>query len=115
MLGTYKALYIYVCIIFSPHYYICITLLCRYDAFYNTRLKGELHKFGVDTVVICGTMTNLCCETTARVAFVNDFNVIFLHDGNATSTQEFHDATIKNLAFGFAVMKSCREFIDSLA
>ena len=86
----------------------------RYDAFYNTPLKEKLQQLGVDTVVICGAMTNLCCETTARVAFVNDFNVIFLRDGNATTGQDFHDASIKNLEYGFATIKNCREFTDSL-
>ena len=58
----------------------------------------------MDTVVVCGAMTNLCCETTAQSAFANNFNVIFLRDCNATSTQEFHDATVENLDFGFATI-----------
>ena len=85
-----------------------------YDAFNGTDLKKDLLDRGVDTVVVCGAMTNLCCETTARVAFVNNFNVIFLRDGNATTTQEFHEATVKNLQFGFATIKTCDEFIASL-
>lgn len=43
---------------------------CTYDMFHNTRLKQLLDDQGVDTVVISGVMTNLCCETTARYAFV---------------------------------------------
>ena len=85
-----------------------------YDAFHGTSLKKDLLDLGVDTVVVCGAMTNLCCETTARTAFVNNFNVIFLRDGNATSTQEFHDASIKNLEFGFATIKTCEEFLATL-
>ena len=85
-----------------------------YDSFHGTSLKKDLLDLGVDTVVVCGVMTNLCCETTARTAFVNNFNVTFLSDGNATSTQEFHDATIKNLEFGFATIKTCQEFIRTL-
>ena len=46
----------------------------RYDAFFNTRLEGLLRRFGVDTVIISGVMTNLCCETTARSAFIHDFS-----------------------------------------
>ena len=65
----------------------------------------------MDTVVVCGAMTNLCCETTARSAFVNNFDVVFLRDGNATTTQEFQDATLTNLEFGFAMIKTCQEFI----
>lgn len=86
----------------------------RYDGFYETPLKEKLLKIGADTVVICGVMSNLCCETTARTAFVNDFNVIFLRDGNAARKQEYHDATIKNLEYGFATIRTCQEFTDSL-
>ena len=86
-----------------------------YDSFHGTSLKKDLLDLGVDTVVVCGAMTNLCCETTARTAFVNNFNVTFLSDGNATSTQEFHDATIKNLEFGFATIKTCQEFLSTLS
>lgn len=69
---------------------------------------------GVDTVVVSGVITNLCCETTARTAFGNDFNVVFLRDGNAARSQDFHDASIMNLECGFATIKTCQEFIDSL-
>ena len=85
-----------------------------YDAFHGTSLKTYLLDRGVDTVVVCGAMTNLCCETTAQSAFTNNFHVIFLRDGNATSTQEFHDALIKNLEFGFATIKTCEKFITIL-
>ena len=91
-----------------------ITDKTAYDAFHGTNLKKCLLDCGADTVVVCGAMTNLCCETTARTAFVNSFNVIFLKDGNATSTQEFHDASIKNLEFGFATIKTCEEFVATL-
>ncbi len=60
---------------------------------------------------MCGVVSNLCCETTARSAFVNNFNVIFLSDGNAARAKEFHDATIKNLEAGFATIMTCQEFI----
>ena len=85
-----------------------------YDGFYDTELKTKLLEQGVDTVAVCGAMTNLCCETTARSAFVHNFNVIFLSDGNATTTQEFQDATILNLEFGFATIKTCQEFTTIL-
>lgn len=85
-----------------------------YDAFYGTCLKQNLLDLGVDTVIVCGVVSNLCCETTARSAFVNNFNVIFLSDGNAARAKEFHDATIRNLETGFATIKTCEEFISSL-
>jgi len=86
----------------------------RYDAFFNTRLEDLLRRFGVDTVIISGVMTNLCCETTARSAFIHDFKVIFLSDGTATESKEMHDATLMNVAFGFGKVISCAELIENL-
>ena len=37
-----------------------------YDAFQNTGLDGQLRRWGVDTVIVGGVVTNLCCDTTAR-------------------------------------------------
>jgi bifunctional isochorismate lyase/aryl carrier protein len=75
----------------------------QYDAFYETKLEDVLRGQGVEQVVICGVMTNLCCETTARSAFMRGFEVFFCVDGAATYNQDFHLATLRNLAHGFAV------------
>jgi isochorismate hydrolase len=75
---------------------------CQYDAFYGTPLESMLHAEGVERVVICGVMTHLCCESTARSAFIRGFQVFFTIDGTATYTEDFHRATLLNLAHGFA-------------
>jgi isochorismate hydrolase len=75
----------------------------QYDAFYNTSLEEELRRRGVKQVVITGVMAHLCCETTARSAFIRGFDVFFVIDGVATYNREFHRATLLNLAHGFAV------------
>jgi isochorismate hydrolase len=59
-------------------------------------------------------MTNLCCETTARDAFMKDYRVFFLIDGTATRRSELHLATLKNLGFGFAYLLTCDELIQKL-
>ncbi|OGF56183.1 MAG: hypothetical protein A2Z21_04815 [Candidatus Fraserbacteria bacterium RBG_16_55_9] len=74
----------------------------QYDAFYGTQLEEALKEQGVGQVVICGVMTHLCCETTARSAFVRGFEVLFTIDGTATYNKGFHGATLLNLAHGFA-------------
>lgn len=51
-------------------------------------------------------MTNLCCETTAKDAFVRDCRVFFLADGTSTVDEDFQLATLKNLAYGFATLMS---------
>jgi len=56
----------------------------RFSAFYSTDLELLLRNLGVDTVIIGGVATNVCCESTARDAFFRDFKVIFLSDGNGT-------------------------------
>jgi len=75
----------------------------QYDAFYKTDLEQILHKKNISQVVICGVMTNVCCETTARSAFVRGFEVFFTIDGTAAYSEERHMATLVNLSYGFAI------------
>jgi isochorismate hydrolase len=77
---------------------------CQYDAFYDTSLEQILHEWGVTQVIICGVMTHLCCETTARSAFTRGYEVFFTVDGTATYNENFHSATLLNLAHGFATL-----------
>jgi len=86
----------------------------RYSAFYKTALESFLRSKGVRDLVISGVMTNLCCETTARDAFMRDYRVFFLIDGTATGKDEHHLATLKNLGFGFAYLMTCDELIRML-
>jgi nicotinamidase-related amidase len=74
----------------------------RYDAFFNTNLELMLNNIRglgmVDTVIIAGTVTNVCCESTARAAFMRDYKVVFVSDANGTSDEEAHGATLKNIS-----------------
>ncbi|KAJ8769971.1 hypothetical protein K2173_009053 [Erythroxylum novogranatense] len=83
-----------------------------YSAFANTGLEDRLAAMGVKEVIITGLATNLCCETTARDAFVRDFRVFFSTDATATSNLELHEATLKNLAYGFAYLVDCKRLED---
>jgi isochorismate hydrolase len=74
----------------------------QYDAFYETSLEEILRRIRVSQVVVNGVMTHLCCETTARSAFISGFEVFFTIDGTATYNQDHHLATLLNLAHGFA-------------
>ncbi|MBN2206145.1 MAG: isochorismatase family protein, partial [Candidatus Aminicenantes bacterium] len=74
----------------------------QYDAFHGTELERILRAKDVEEVVVTGLMTHLCCETTARSAFVRGFSVFFAVDGTATYTEAFHRAAVLNLAHGFA-------------
>jgi len=86
----------------------------RYSAFFETDLDRILRSHGIQDLIISGVMTNLCCETTARDAFMRDYRVFFLIDGTATGRSELHLATLKNLGFGFAYLLTCDELIQML-
>jgi len=86
----------------------------QYDAFFNTSLAGLLQHKGVSQVVICGVMTHLCCETSARSAFVHGFEVYFPIDGTATYNEDHHRATLLNLSHGFATLMLMDDLITRL-
>ncbi|HID11290.1 MAG TPA: isochorismatase family protein [Candidatus Latescibacteria bacterium] len=86
----------------------------QYDAFYGTELEELLRRWGVGQVVVCGVMTHLCCETTARSAFVRGFEVFFPVDGTATYNEAFHRAALLNLSHGFAVPVLVEEVLRAL-
>jgi bifunctional isochorismate lyase/aryl carrier protein len=86
----------------------------QYDAFLNTNLEDILRKNDIQQVIISGVLTNLCCETTARSAFMKGFEVYFVTDGTATYKKEMHEATLLNLAYGFAILVTVDEVIKVL-
>jgi len=85
----------------------------QYDSFFETPLTDILRGKGVTQVVICGVMTHLCCETTARSAFVRGFEVFFTVDGTASYNERFHLATLLNLSHGFAVPALVEELLTA--
>ena len=85
-----------------------------YSAFHNTDLEKQLRGKGIQDLVIGGVMTNLCCETSARDAFVRNFRVFFLADGTSTASPDFHLASLRNLSYGFATLMTSDQFIALL-
>jgi len=57
-------------------------------------LPDRLRARGFDTVLITGTVTNVCCESSARDAMMTNFKTIMVSDGNAAMSQEEHDASL---------------------
>ena len=84
----------------------------QYDAFFETPLETLLNEKRVTQLVICGVMTHLCCETTVRSAFVRGFEVFFPVDGTATYNEQFHLASLRNLAHGFAMPTLVEEILS---
>jgi nicotinamidase-related amidase len=90
-----------------------VILKPTYDAFVGTRLDITLRNLGVDTVVICGTMTNFCCGTTARSAYMHGYNVVFGSDVTSSDMEELHRAEIRTLRRGFAMVLSSQEILSA--
>ncbi len=74
----------------------------KYSAFINTKLEELLRKKAIKQVLITGVMSHLCCESTAREAFMRNFEVFYIIDGTATYTEILHKGTMFSLAHGFA-------------
>ena len=87
----------------------------RYSAFVGTDLDSALRANGVRSVVITGVMTHLCCESTARDAFMRDFEVYFVVDGTASSDEELHLSSLRTLTDGFAVPVTTKEVLAWMA
>jgi isochorismate hydrolase len=84
-----------------------------YDFFKETDLYEYLKEKAVESVVITGVMTHLCCETTARSAFMNDFEVFFPVDATATYNSLFHMSTFINLSHGFVIPTLSRKITET--
>jgi len=84
-----------------------------YSAFFNTQLDWVLRKAGIETVVICGIVTNGGVASTARDAHVRDYNVVVLSDGCAAFSNALHQASLADLASIGQVM-TCDTFVNSL-
>jgi ureidoacrylate peracid hydrolase len=78
-------------------------------------LHSILQSRNVDTVIITGTATNVCCESTARDAMMMNYKVIFVSDGTATFNDDEHNATLGIMLAMFADVMSTDEVMTRLA
>jgi ureidoacrylate peracid hydrolase len=68
----------------------------RYSGFLpgTSDLAERLRARGFDTVLITGTVTNVCCESSARDASMRNFRTVMVSDGNAANSRAMHDASL---------------------
>jgi ureidoacrylate peracid hydrolase len=75
----------------------------------------DLHEIlqgrGIDTLIVTGTLSNCCCESTARDAMQLDYDVIFVPDANAAPSDEEHAATLANMGWLFADLYATDELV----
>ncbi|KKW20062.1 MAG: hypothetical protein UY63_C0002G0021 [Parcubacteria group bacterium GW2011_GWA2_51_10] len=83
----------------------------RYDAFFKTNLKEILDDHDIKTVIITGTMTDVCCESTARTAMHYDYDVIFCSDMTYCADPVSHDNTLKVISSHFGKVMSSNAIV----
>ncbi|HXQ52103.1 MAG TPA: isochorismatase family cysteine hydrolase [Stellaceae bacterium] len=76
-----------------------------------TRLRGR----GIDTVLITGTVTNVCCESTARDAMMMNFKTVMVTDGNAAANDAEHNASLTAFYLTFGDIMSTEMLVRCLA
>lgn len=90
----------------------------RYDAFYNTNLDTLIRTMRgphqVDSVIIIGTVTNICCESTARSAYMRDYKVYFVSDANGGLDEASQAATLESIRRAFGRVLSTEEVLAEL-
>jgi len=88
----------------------------RYSAFFPGAcdLPQQLRARGVDTVLIAGTLTNVCCEASARDAMMGDFKTVMVSDANAARSDAEHVAALATLIQFFADVRTTDEVIGLL-
>lgn len=80
----------------------------------SSSLERLLRSLGCDTLLLAGTKTNICVESTARDAMMLDFRVVVLSDATAALTDDEHQASLNVLIQEFADILVTDEVVDEL-
>jgi nicotinamidase-related amidase len=73
----------------------------RYDAFYGTTLDHELRRRGIETLIICGTVANICVQYTAASAGLRWYKVILPVDAISGFTEAEKREALRQLNWLF--------------
>jgi ureidoacrylate peracid hydrolase len=81
----------------------------------SSDLHPKLQAKGIDTVIITGCATNICCESTARDAMMMNYKVLFVSDGTATHSDYEHNSTLNAMMLTFADVVTTDDVVKQLA
>ena len=85
-----------------------------YSAFFNTQLDWLLRKGAIDTVAVCGIVTNGGVASTVRDAHMRDYRTLVLSDGCAAFGEERHRTSLADMR-NVAEVLDCTAFVEALA
>ena len=86
-----------------------------YDGFNGTALDGALRARGITTLVVTGTMTDICVLATVVGGFNREYRMVVVEDGVATLWPGIQDAALDILGRAFARVTSAKDVADQLA
>jgi ureidoacrylate peracid hydrolase len=88
----------------------------RYSAFIpgSSNVERILRGMGIDTVLIAGTKTNVCCESSARDAMMLDFKVVLVEDCCVALSDDEHRAALENVIQQFGDVMTAEEVLARL-
>jgi ureidoacrylate peracid hydrolase len=89
----------------------------RFGAFVpgSSDLHARLQERGIDTLIISGTMSQVCCESTARDAMMMNYKVFFITDACATLTDAEHGGTLSAMAHTFCDVRDTHSMLSLIA
>lgn len=82
-----------------------------YSAFHNTNLLDVLHSEGRDTIIVTGTVTQICVEDTVHEAFHHQLHVIVARDAVSSFDEELHNAALRNFEMKYGAVMDSDEII----
>jgi len=82
-----------------------------YDAFYQTELEGWLRAHGVDDLLICGTLANVCVFHTAGSAGLRDFKPVLVEDALGYIEADHHEYAVAHCDFLFGEVTTSEELV----
>ena len=85
-----------------------------YDAFLNTKLEEMLKEKEVERVVVCGVMTDCCCDTTARSAFNRGFETWLVEDACGSANKKQHEAGLRGFGYAFGEVLGTAEVLKKI-
>jgi ureidoacrylate peracid hydrolase len=80
----------------------------------SSDIETKLKSRGIESVLIAGTLTNVCCESSARDAMMLDYRVVMVSDCNATLSDETHANSLNNFVVYFGDVMTTDETLSRL-
>jgi len=87
----------------------------QWGAFYGTELDLELRRRGITTIILCGILTNIGVESTARFAYEYGYDQIFAEDAMAAMSAEEHAATVTKIFPRIGLVRKTSEILEAVS